>query len=626
MTRSPGRLRTDRWAAALAALAILSCGARGEGKAEGRANRLIHESSPYLLLHAHNPVDWYPWSGEAFEAARKEGKPIFLSVGYSSCYWCHVMEREVFSNPAIADLMNRWFVNVKVDREERPEIDEIYMTAAQLLTEGGGGWPNSVFLTPDLEPFFAGTYFPPEDREGQSGFPTILRQIHEAWTGRRAEVDAAADRLAAALRASSALRSAPAATVPGAAVALRAVADLAGRYDAQSGGFDGAPKFPRPGALWLLWGAGERGDPRARDMVLGTLRALGRGAIYDQLDGGFHRYTLDRAWRVPHFEKMLYDNALLADMLVVAAQAARDPELERLARGTLDFVLARMTLPSGAFASAIDAETDGEEGAYYVWSDAELRKVLGPEGFAALAPVFALDAPANLPKGRRTLYLTGPLGERERSLRPWLDRLRTARRARKPPRLDDKALTDWNGMMIAALARGGRALGEPRYGAAAARAADFILKNLRAPDGTLLHSWRQGQAKIPAFLDDYAWLLHGLLALHESTGDPRWLREAGRLADEMESRLRDPRGGYFLSPAQPSLLFQPKTVADSAVPSGNAVAVLDLLTLAERTGREEHRRRAEDALRAFAPDLDREPAAFPTLALAVLRAGTRPSS
>jgi len=604
-----------RWILSLGAVAILSCGAHTK-PAEPRANRLIHESSPYLLLHAHNPVDWYPWGEEAFAKARKEKKPIFLSIGYSTCYWCHVMEREVFSNPAIADLMNRWFVSIKVDREERPEIDEIYMTATQLLRDGDGGWPNSLFLDPDLQPFFAGTYFPPQDREGQPGFSTVLRQIHTAWEERRPEVESVAARLAAALQQNLAQRNAPAAEPPAVSVAREAVSDLASRYDEQNGGFGGAPKFPSPGDLWLLWGAG---DAKGRRMVLGTLDAMGRGAIYDQLDGGFHRYTLDPAWRVPHFEKMLYDNALLAEALAVAWKATGDPDLERLARGTLDFVLERMTLPQGAFKSAIDAETDGEEGAYYTWTDAELRKVLGPEGFAALAPLCGWNAPPNLPGGRRTLYLTQPLGNRTPGLRPWLDKLRAARRTRKLPRIDDKVLTDWNGMTIAALAHAGALLGDARYGKAAERAAGFVLHQLQGKDGILLHTWRQGEAKIPAFLDDYAWLIRGLLALHEANGNLRWLAEAERLADEMERRLRDPRGGYLLSDAKSDLRFQPKRVADGAVPSGNAVAVLDLLTLAERTGKAAYRERAEQALRAFAPEMAQAPSAMPTLALAVIR-------
>ncbi|MBW8876152.1 MAG: DUF255 domain-containing protein [Acidobacteria bacterium] len=607
---------------------LASCGRQPGSETshpEKWTNRLVHESSPYLLLHAHNPVDWYPWGEEAFAMARREDKPIFLSVGYSSCYWCHIMEREVFSRKPIADLMNRWFVNVKVDREERPDLDEIYIDAAEILT-GGGGWPNSIFLTPDLEPFFAGSYFPPEDREGQPGFPKVLRELHDSWAKRRPEVNAAAARVAAALRQTLAARSEPSAEIPSKESARRAVVSLESHFDARNGGFDGPPKFPSPASLLLLWEA----DAEGRRMVLVTLKKMGQGAIYDQLGGGFHRYTLDAQWRVPHFEKMLYDNAHLAELLAVAWQAEKDPELARLARGTLDFVLAEMTLPEGGFKSAIDAEVQGQEGAGYTWTRQELESVLGPEGFKLLAPTFGFDGQPNLPGGRYTLYLPKSLSERAAELgisreellarlSPYLDKLRAARRQRQPPRVDDKALADWNGMTIAALARAGKLLGEPRYLAAAGRGADFVLARFRAKDGTLLHAWRRGEAKIPAFLDDYAFLIRGLLALHEATGQPRWLAEAERLAGEMESRLRDPRGGYYLTAPRPHLLFQPKTVSDRAIPSGNGVAMLDLLALAERTGKPEFRQRAEQAARAFADDLAQYPENVQTLALGVLR-------
>ncbi|MEA2599199.1 MAG: uncharacterized protein QOF89_191 [Acidobacteriota bacterium] len=622
-------MRAMRWmpriALGLLACILASCGARQSAHQEKGTNRLIHESSPYLLLHAHNPVDWYPWGEEAIAKARQEDKPIFLSVGYSSCYWCHVMEREIFSRQPIAELMNRWFVNVKVDREERPDLDEIYMNASQMLT-GSGGWPNSIFLTPDLEPFFAGSYFPPADREGRPGFPTVLRNLHEAWTNRRPEVNAAAARVAAALRQTLAARSAPSPEIPPRESARRAVVSLESRYDARNGGFDGPPKFPSPASLLLLWDA----DAEGRREVLATLRRMGQGAIYDQLGGGFHRYTLDAQWRVPHFEKMLYDNAHLAELLALAWQAEKDPEFARLARGTLDFVLAEMTLPEGGFKSAIDAEVQGQEGACYTWTRQDLQDVLGPEGFDLLAPTFGFQGEPNLEGGRYTLYLPKSLAERAAELgisreeliarlNPYLDKLRAARRRRQPPRVDDKALADWNGMTIAALARGGKILNEPRYLAAAGRAADFVLKRFRAKDGSLLHAWRLGEAKIPAFLDDYAFLIRGLLAFHEATGQPRWLAEAERLASEMESRLRDPKGGYYLTAPRPHLLFQPKTVADGAIPSGNGIAMLDLLTLAERTGKPEYRQRAEQAARAFAGDLAQYPENVQTIALAVLK-------
>jgi uncharacterized protein YyaL (SSP411 family) len=629
----PGRNRRLRRERTLALglgflLALGSCGRQGKAPGEHRpANRLARESSPYLLLHAHDPVDWYPWGEEAFARARQEGKPIFLSVGYFSCYWCHVMEREVFSKPALAELLNRWFVSIKVDREEQPDVDEIYITANEALT-GSPGWPNSLFLTPDLKPFYAGTYIPPEDQAGSPGFRSVLTQVHDGWANHRKALEATAEQVAGAVRTSLAQSRSPAAEPPPVAAADRARALLESHYQPKTGGFGGPPQFPSPGNLFFLWEAANRGDEPARAMVLGTLRQMGQGAIYDQLGGGFHRYTLDAEWRVPHFEKMLYDNAQLAEILTLAA--SHDPDLGRLARGTLDFLLAEMALPEGGFKSAIDAETDGEEGAYYVWTTDELRRVLGDADFRFLAPILGFDSPPNLPNHRRTLYLPHPLAEQatrlglspdalSARLSPLLAELRAARAQRQRPRIDDKILTDWNGMAIAAFARAGKTFGEPRYTAAATKTADFILARLHPGNGPLLHAYRGGAAKIPAFLDDYAYLIRGLLALAEVTGELRWGEEAERLATEMEQRLRDPQGGYTSAGLNPRLLFQSKTVTDGAVPAGNAVAILNLLELAKRTGKPVYRQRAASALRAFGPDLDRYPAAVPTLALAVLR-------
>ncbi len=585
------------------------------------ANRLARESSPYLLLHAHDPVDWYPWGEEAFARARREGKPIFLSVGYFSCYWCHVMEREVFSRPDLAELLNRGFVSIKVDREERPDVDEIYITANEVLT-GSPGWPNSLFLTPDLKPFYAGTYIPPEDRAGTPGFRSVLTQVHDGWVNHRAALAATAEQVAGAVRASLAASRSPATElpqIPPLAAVDRVRALLESHYQPQTGGFGGPPQFPSPGNLFFLWEtAGKETDP-ARAMVLETLRKMGQGAIYDQLGGGFHRYTLDAEWRVPHFEKMLYDNALLAEMLTVAAAAHPDPDLSRLARGTLDFLLAEMALPEGGFKSALDAETDGEEGAYYVWTTEELKRVLGEAGFRVLTPIFGFDQPPNLPGNRRTLYLPHPLAEQAARLEPLLAKLRAARARRQRPRIDDKVLTDWNGMAIAAFARAGKVFKEPRYTEAARKTADFLLARLDPQNGPLLHAYRQGQAKIPAFLDDYAYLIRGLLTLADTTGEPRFNHEAERLAVEMEHRLRDPQGGYTTASPDPRLLFQSKTVTDGAIPAGNAIAILDLLALQRRTGNTVYGERATSALRAFAPDLDRYPAAVPTLALGVWR-------
>ncbi len=636
MTRSisGGRYVAGLFGLMLGAMAAVESGcgsdtaAAGEGRGGGEPNRLIHESSPYLRLHAHNPVDWYPWGDEALQRARREDKPIFLSVGYSTCYWCHVMEREVFSDPEIAGLMNRWFVNIKVDREERPDLDEIYMTATQLLSGGRGGWPNSVFLTPDLEPFFAGTYFPPEDRFGRPGFPTVLEGLQRAWTERRQEVLQQAARVAGAVRQGLAGRAGDG-VLPGADAFASAVAELKGRYDNEHGGFGQAPKFPSPSSLLLLWRAAETGDAQAEEMVLDTLRKMGRGAIYDQLDGGFHRYTLDAAWRVPHFEKMLYDNAHLGELLAVTAAASGDPELQRLARGTFDFILRQMTLDNGAFKSAIDAETDAVEGAYYIWTRSELEAALEPGGFELLSPIFGLDREPNFEEDHYTLYLTDSLAAHAERLgisraallerlEPELIRLGRVRSRRRFPLVDDKVLVDWNGMMIAALARGGERLGEPRYVEAAARAASFLL-TLRDGDGIQLHAWRRGEAKIRAFLDDYAFFVRGLLALAEVTGEQSWLAEAERLSEELERRLRDPRGGYFMSAARPDLLVQVRSMTDGAIPSGNGIAVLNLVRLAELTGKVTYRLRAAAALEAFAPDLDSHPGAAPTVALAVER-------
>ncbi len=609
---------------AVALLALASCRDRAPA---ARVNRLARESSPYLLLHAHDPVDWYPWGEEAFARARREGKPIFLSIGYSSCYWCHVMEREVFSRPEIAALMNRWYVSVLVDREERPEVDEVYSAAGELMN-GGAGWPSSLFVTPRLEPFYGGTYFPPDDRDGQPGFPRVLREVHTAWTERHAEVLATAARVAAGVRAALAEEDAPAAEPPPAALAEASVAALSARFSPATGSFGGPPNFPQPAILALLW---EAGGVRGRAMVVASLEAMGRGAIYDQLGGGFHRYTVDPLWRLPHFEKMLYDSAGLAEVAAVAWETTHDPELARIGRGTLDFLLAEMALPEGGFRAALDAETAGEEGAYYTWSDAELHAALGDDGYRALAPVFGFDLPPQLPGGRRTLFLTRPrISSSE--IAPYLARLRAARARRPRPRADDKVLADWNGLAIAALARGGRVWNEPRYRDGATRAASFALARLRGPDGSLSHSYQGGAAKVPAYLDDYAFLADGLLTLAETAAEPReserWSAEAARLLDEMDRRLADPGGAWFRSAAEPALLARTATAADSAVPSGGAVAVLDLLRLARlgeagrprsfsgRSGESLHAR-AERALRAFGPAFARSPGSFPTLARAV---------
>ena len=599
------------------------------GAEDVHTNRLAQESSPYLRLHAHNPVDWYPWGDEALERARREERLIFLSVGYSTCYWCHVMEREVFSDPEIAAVMNEWFVNIKVDREERPDLDEIYMTATQLLT-GSGGWPNSVFLTPDLEPFFAGTYFPPRDRPGRRGFPFVLETIHQAWSERPDQVRAQAKAVATAVK--RVLTPAREGAEPAPNLVETVVAALKTDFDDEWGGFGKDRKFPSPSSLWLLFERGGSGDEEARKMVLDTLRSMGRGAIFDQLDGGFHRYTLDAAWRIPHFEKMLYDNAHLAELLSLAYERTGDPEFERLARRTFDFVLRQMLLPNGAFASAIDAETDGVEGAFYLWTRSEIQELLSSGDFDLLAPILGLDDEPNVGSHHYTMYLTDSWTNHARRtgisrkellarVEPSLARLRAARSRREFPLVDDKVLTDWNGMMVAALARGGSVLGEDRYLSAASRAARFLL-SLRDSDGLLLHTWREGKGRIPALLDDYAFLVRGLLALERATGERHWLDEAEQLAAELEARLAAPGGGFFTSGKGPYLLVQASSASDGAVPSANGVAALNLLELAKRTGKQAYRVRAESTLRSFSSQVEQQPRAMPTVALGILRAGS----
>lgn len=594
----------------------------------GHTNRLAGESSPYLLLHQHNPVDWYPWGEEALERSRREEKPIFLSVGYSTCYWCHVMERESFSSPETAEVMNREFVSIKLDREERPDLDEIYMTATQILS-GQGGWPNSVFLTPELKPFYAGTYFPPDNRYGRPGFRHVLEDLAGAWRDRRQDVQEQAEEMARAMRRYLEDRAQPSLEPPSGAVALRAVESLARRFDREWGGFGGAPKFPTPSNLYLLLElAGER--PEAGEMLSATLDQMARGGIYDQLGGGFHRYATDREWKIPHFEKMLYDNGFLLELYAREHARTGDPQAARVVRETAAWVEREMTSPEGAFWSAIDAETHGHEGAFHVWTREELREALGEEDFTFLAPLLGFGGPPFFEESRYVLHLPERLEEVARRRRMSLEdlmrevdagrgKLFAARARREQPLTDDKVLADWNGMVIAGLAAAGKLLGEPAFVERAARAADFILATMRPAGGPLLHAWRQGQGRIPAYLGDYAFLVRGLLALHEATGVDRWLRSAVELTSEQVRRLRDPNGGFFVGGASPDVLFRSKEVFDGATPSGNAVAVLNLIELARRTGDLGWRGEARLALCAFGNVLETHPDAVRMLAVAVRR-------
>jgi uncharacterized protein YyaL (SSP411 family) len=531
------------------------------------------------------------------------------------------MEEDVFENPEIAALMNASFVNVKVDREERPDLDEIYMTATQLLTRSGG-WPNNLFLTPDLKPFFAGTYFPPEDRQGAVGFPTVLGRVREMWRTERDKIEDAAESVGRSLEQviASPGEAAPAVSLPDAGAASAALGALERSFDEEWGGFGPPPKFPSAPSLQLLHSFAAEGNENALRMLLRTLERMGSGALYDHLGGGFHRYATDREWRVPHFEKMLYDNAALAEVLVDTYRLASDPELERLARGTLDFVLEKLTGGEGGFLSAIDAQSDGREGAYYVWTREEVEGILTASELEMTAPVLGLDRPPNFEEREYTLYLASPVDESLRiRMRPSLEKLRRAREERELPLVDDKVLADWNGMMIAAMAKAGNTFEEPRYREAAERAAKFLLQELRSETGALLHVWRNGEARVPAFLDDYAFVARGLLVLYREAAGKQWLEETERLMEELEKELRDPRGGYYQSARKPHLLVQTKPVNDGVVPSGNGVAAAVLLELFEITGKEIYRRRAEDAFRVFASDLDRHPQSAPTLALALER-------
>jgi uncharacterized protein YyaL (SSP411 family) len=596
-------------------------------------NRLARESSPYLLLHAENPVDWYPWGEEAFAKARREDRPIFLSVGYSTCYWCHVMERESFSDPAIADALNQGFVSIKLDREERPDLDEIYMAATQLLTRSGG-WPNSLFLTPDLKPFFAGTYFPPRDAMGRPGFARVLASLREAWALRRTEVLQQAETIAEAMQEHLAASGGVPGPLPDAEVVRALEASLAARFDPVHGGFGRAPKFPSPANLFfLLERASENAE--AREMLVTTLDRMARGGIQDHLAGGFHRYSTDALWLVPHFEKMLYDNASLGRLYAEADALAPERGFAAVARATLDFVLAEMTGPDGGFHSAIDAETNGHEGAYYTWTAAELSAALAPDDHALLAKVYGFDGRPNFEGTRYVLYLpasfadaASSLGIREEDLRaklaPGRQALLAARNRRPRPLLDDKVLADWNGLMIGAFARASEVLGEPRYLETARRGAGFVLAHLRDErSGRLLHAWRNGDARIPAFLDDYAFLVEGLLRLAETTGDESWAEEALRLQAEQDERLLDAEaGGYFAAGEDPRLLLRAKPAFDGAVASGNGFAALNLLELAALSGDASLRARAEGVLRAFSEGIAAAPLAHVSLVRAVLRLGS----
>ncbi|MCO5168758.1 MAG: thioredoxin domain-containing protein [Planctomycetes bacterium] len=585
-------------------------------------NRLVFEQSPYLRQHARNPVDWYPWGDEAFARARREDKPVFLSVGYATCHWCHVMERESFEDAEVAAVLSAHFMAVKVDREERPDVDAIYMAAVQAVS-GRGGWPMSVFLTPAGEPFFAGTYFRRDD------FLGLLRRVAEVWRERQPDVLSDARRLTERLRP----RPAPPGELPDAAALRRGRDQLMEQLDPVHGGLGTRPKFPQAPALsFLLRWARRADDAQALAAVERALDAIARGGIRDHLGGGFHRYATDRAWLVPHFEKMLYDQALLARLYVELFQVTGADRHAAVAREALDYVLRDLRDPGGAFRSAEDADSEGVEGKFYVWTYDEVVAALGPDDGAAFARAYGVTPAGNYHEeasgeatGTNILHLPRPLEEVAGALglEPGVlagrlargrARLLALRAARARPLLDDKVLTDWNGLAIAALAYAGRALDEPRYLTAAREAADFLLRTLRR-DGHLYHRYRAGDVAVPGLLDDHAFLALGLLELYEATFEARWLREALGLARVLIDRFGDPGGRLLLTRrGGEALLFRPEDPFDGAVPSGAFVAAQVLLRLGHLTGNAALTERALGALRAHAQTLGRAPGAMPSAA------------
>ena len=584
-------------------------------------NRLADETSPYLRQHAHNPVEWYPWGDAALQRSRREDKPILLSIGYAACHWCHVMERESFENDEIAALMNERFVCIKVDREERPDIDDIYMTAVQMMT-GHGGWPLTVFLTPELKPFFGGTYFPPEDCFGMPGFRRVLQDASLAFTSQREAVDASSADIAEQLR-----HSAASAQLTGslellsAAPIHKAVAGAKQRFDPRYGGFSGAPKFPHSMTVGLLLRyAAQHGDTEALGMATLTLDRMAYGGMYDQLGGGFHRYSTDDRWLVPHFEKMLYDNALLAIAYLEAFQLTDNDEYRRVATETLDWVVRDMQSEEGGYFSTLDADSEGVEGKFYVWKREEIAGLLGDDA-DIFCNVYDLSADGNW-EGSNILNLRAPVAEIARELQMDGSTLAESvtksraillaeRELRVHPGLDDKVLSDWNGLMLAAMARGYRVLGEQRFLDSATRSADFLLSRMLEKD-RLLHTYRDGRSKLLAYLDDYANLVWGLSELYEATFEINWLRAARKLADGLIELFSDQEAGefFFTGTDHEQLIVRMKPGHDGATPSGNAVAAGALLRLQTLTGEERYGRRAVDVLRAFQAQLDRVPTGF----------------
>ncbi|RJQ52720.1 MAG: thioredoxin domain-containing protein [Actinobacteria bacterium] len=606
----------------------------------GRQNRLAKEKSPYLLQHADNPVDWYPWCEEAFERARREDRPIFLSIGYSTCHWCHVMERESFEDDQVARLLNESFVSIKVDREERPDLDSLYMSAGQML-RGAGGWPLNLFLTPAKEPFYAMTYVPKESRFGRAGMMQVIPEVKKLWDTRREALVRDAAEVTAALRESP--ESGEALTED---VFDHAFTQLLRLYDPVHAGFGSAPKFPMPHYLSFLLRYWKRtGRERALEMVTKTLEAMRRGGVYDQLGFGFFRYSTDSQWLLPHFEKMLYGQALLALAAVEAYQATGDESYARTARETFDYVERDLTGEGGAFLTAQDADSEGGEGRFYLWTKREIEEVLGEAEGAIVARVFGVEEGGNVAEeatgeasGTNVLHFPRPLpeialelgmetAELEQRVERARQKLFAAREGRPRPAIDDKVLTDWNGLAIAAFAKATQAFGDDHFAVAAGEAADFLLGHMRTPEGRLLHRYREGEAAVPGQLDDYAFFTWGLIELYEATFDVEYLEVALELTAQLIEHFWDgSAGGFYLTAddAEP-LPARQKEAYDGALPSGNSVAMLNMLRLGRITGRADLEKRADGVGRAFSEDVDHSPVGYTQLLIALDFVLSRPT-
>jgi len=592
-----------------------------------RPNRLIHEKSPYLLQHAYNPVDWRAWNDEAFEKARAENRPIFLSIGYSTCHWCHVMEKESFEDAQVAALMNETFVSIKVDREERPDIDHVYMTVCEMMT-GSGGWPLTIVMTPDKKPFFAATYLPKGSRFGRPGMMELIPRIREVWKNRQKDVLESAENMTTALQS---MEKEKPGEILDAGVLDKAYRELAQRFDETYGGFSGAPKFPTPhNFLFLLRYWRRSGRPEALKMVEKTLQEIRWGGIFDQIGFGFHRYSTDREWLVPHFEKMLYDQAMLALAYLETYQATGNTLYADTAKEIFAYVLRDLRSPEGGFYSAEDADSEGVEGKFYVWTEQELREILPPEEADLIVRAFHVQKDGNFREeasgksvGANILYTGKSLADIASEMKLSEDgfkqkiysaraRLFEVREKRIHPHKDDKILTDWNGLIIAALARGAQVLGDKTYADTAGDAVGFILKSMRKPDGRLLHRYRDGEAGIAAHLDGYSFLVWGLIELYEATFEARFLKTGLELNRDMLRHFWDEQGGglHFTSDDAENLIVRKKEVYDGALPSGNAVALLNLLRLGRFTGDRDLEDRASKLQRAFSEQVDQFPSGY----------------